>query len=280
MAEDLLKNHCPPSVVKMLLDVVAGRDVSTASLSRLRENVLLNEHRENEGETTADLTLNILRKARDKDDVKFCTLTASYESATDLVRVRKRGSSTKARQKKNSIGFAHLEDRCTDKEMINYVQAVCKALQITDSGEVLLGVAWSTRESRDYHRKFPYVLGFDVTFGTNNERRPLFRVVSKMPDGRNVPLVNCFMPSQQQHAFEWIFRDALPEVLDDNALRQCSILISDEDAQQNNALHATVNLPNQPYGTRHIVKGCKWHKVCVGIFICVMIEDCIMRHNT
>ena len=186
---------------------------------------------------------------------------ASFDQATNLVRVRTRKSTFKRRKKKSThIGFEEFEEVCDDADTKRFVKAIAEALKIGD-GQVLLGVGWSTKESQQYFRKYPYVLGFDVKYGSNNERRPLFRVVSKTIQNRNVPLVNCFLPSQQKYAFKWVFEKAIPECLPQKFLTMVSVMISDDDQHQLWALDIVRTLPGLIYGTSHIVKTCKWHKV-------------------
>ena len=48
-----------------------------------------------------------------------------------------------------------------------YMRAVIEALKIGDD-EVLLAVAWTTKEGRLNHIKYPDVLRVDVMFGKNN----------------------------------------------------------------------------------------------------------------
>ena len=52
-----------------------------------------------------------------------------------------------------------------------YVLSVVNALTLKD-GEVLLGIAWSTKEGRLGHIRFPDILGANVTYRDNNEKRP------------------------------------------------------------------------------------------------------------
>ena len=50
-----------------------------------------------------------------------------------------------------------------------FVKTVVEALRLGDD-EILLAVAWSTKEGRLNHKKYPEVLGVDVTYGKNNEK--------------------------------------------------------------------------------------------------------------
>ena len=72
-----------------------------------------------------------------------------------------------------------VSEDCVDDDTSIYVKNVVKALQL-GSGELLLAVAWVTEEGRMYHEMFPGVLGLDVKYGTNNERRPLLRLLGEL----------------------------------------------------------------------------------------------------
>ena len=75
-----------------------------------------------------------------------------------------------------------------------YIKTVVDALTI-GKDEVLLAVAWTIKEGRLNHMKYPDVLGVDVTYGKNNEKRPQFRVIGKNARNRNIPIVDAFLPS-------------------------------------------------------------------------------------
>ena len=119
-----------------------------------------------------------------------------------------------------------VSEDCVDDDTSIYVKNVVKALQL-GSGEVLLAVAWVTEEGRMYHEMFPGVLGLDVKYGTNNERRPLLRFVGRTGNNRNMTVMNCYMPSEQQYAYAWAVNTALKHCLDEDALSQTSIIPSE-----------------------------------------------------
>ena len=57
---------------------------------------------------------------------------------------------------------------------------------------------------------FPEILGADVTFGVDRQRRELLLVVGI--DGRNCTFISfrCFIPSKPEQAYTWIFNEAMP----------------------------------------------------------------------
>jgi hypothetical protein len=115
-------------------------------------------------------------------------------------------------------------------EAKSFVKNLIKQLT-TGDGTILLAVMWITDEGKKYHTKFPHVLGCDVTFGTNAEKRPLFRASGKTSDNKNIPHINAFVPSQQRWVFEWIFEDGFPSILDRTALSKTCMILTDQDTQ-------------------------------------------------
>ena len=107
--------------------------------------------------------------------------------------------------------------------------------------------------------KYPDVLGLDVTYGKNNEKRPQFRVIGKNARNRNIPIVDAFLPSQQQYVFRWLFKDAVPTLFDKFALSCTQIIMTDQDLHMIQGLSHPLN-DLRLYGdvSRRL---CKWHKM-------------------
>ena len=97
------------------------------------------------------------------------------------------------------------------------MRAVVEALKIGDD-EVLLCVVWTTKEGRQNHIRYPDVLGVDIIMKRNNEKRPVIRVIGKNQRNKNIPFANGFLPLEQRYVFGWFFNEALPNVLDRDAL--------------------------------------------------------------
>ena len=265
VAGTLLEKHVPPAIVSILLEVAEGKKVSVTKLESVRRAVTLNKHRNHQDESTADTTLRILENEARENGLKYVVLMASYDRAKNLVKVRSRKPRNNSRNHHLDIGFEELEQVSRDKDTNRFVKAVVEALQLED-GNILLGVAWATKESQKWFEKFHDVLGFDVKYGTNNEKRPLFRVVGKTINDKNIPLINGYLPSQQKYAFTWVFEKAIPGCLPARFLRRVSVMISDDDPHQGAALDMVRESPERLYGSVHIFKRCKWHKVRIYMF--------------
>ena len=143
-----------------------------------------------------------------------------------------------------------------------FIKDLIKGLTLKD-GTVLLAVMWVTKSGKLYHRKFPYVLGLDVTFGTNSEKRGLFRVSGKTSNNNNIPIISAYIPSERRWLFHWCITKVIPFVLDEDNLSKTKMIISDQDAQLVDVLLTELNLRGgTSYGcAKHRL--CKWHKVSV-----------------
>lgn len=264
-AEAMLKKNAPTSVVDLMLKIMTNTHITEDSMQSLRRAVLMSKHKNVQGESTA---ATLLRNLEEKEGCNYCYITGSYSEAENLVRLRK-VKKKKGQQKTGDDIFPPMAspdteevETSTDEETTNYVKSVCEALKLGDN-EILLAVAWVTAEGKIYHIKYPRVLGFDVKFGTNNEKRPLCRVVGRNTNNKNLPIMNCFLPSQQRYVFAWIFEEAVPYLLDREALLKTSIMPTDEDPHECAALSVALDLEDSPYGERARHRLCKWHKVCL-----------------
>lgn len=199
--------------------------------------------------------------------VRICALRIiQFEYAhcelSDSCLVAKKRSRKKRRQQQ---GFSELEqsvdlvEQCQDDETNTYVKAVVNALSLGDD-EILLAIAWATAEGRLYHIKYPQVLGIDVKYGTNSERRPLARGVGKTGNERNFTPVNSYMPSEQRYAYSWVTGEGIQGCLDADALLKTTLIPTDEDKDQIAAIDGVLKTPNSTLGYARL-RLCKWHKV-------------------
>ena len=159
-----------------------------------------------------------------------------------------------------------------DSKAQTFIKTIIKGLALS-SGEFLLGIAWITKEGRAYHKKFPWINGWDVTFGTNAEKRLLGHMTYKTANNNIFPGVQAFLPSQAGLVFDWVKSKAVPHLLCENALQKTSLKITDEDRQ---CIHASrnvyTNTSNNTYGNAKM-QLCKWHKVSGSFFWYICISN-------
>ena len=166
----------------------------------------------------------------------------------------------------------------TKHEASLFIKNVITGLTLGD-GSILLAVIWVQKQGQKYHLKFPAVIGLDVTFGTNAERRPLFRGSLKTSNNNNVPLINGYIPSEQRWVFEWLMEDALPGLLDTDALKKTRIIVSDQDAQLVGTLLSHLGEGGSAIYGNACNRLCKWHKVCFDS-IRVQVISCLFLIQT
>ena len=85
-AEKMLGKNCPTSVVQLLLSVMGADRITSNSMSKMRRAVLISKHKNQTGESTAEI---LLRMLEEMPGVTYCYMTGSYDEALNKVRVRK-----------------------------------------------------------------------------------------------------------------------------------------------------------------------------------------------
>ena len=115
--------------------------------------------------------------------------------------------------KKDLLGVSETEvgDIGPDDDRASvFAESVMKGLSLEGGATLLLAAAWVTSEGRLCDDMFGEAMGFDITMGSNAEKRPLARATLTAPDGKNVPFFNSFLPSQCAWVFHWLFMRAFP----------------------------------------------------------------------
>jgi hypothetical protein len=103
------------------------------------------------------------------------------------------------------------------------------AHKIGSKGRLLLAIAWVTSEGVSNFAKFPETLGADTTFGTNEERRPFIQVVGKDSLGHSFPAFQGFLPHEKRFIFDWLFQEAIPNLLGRENCAKTRLILTDGD---------------------------------------------------
>ena len=109
------------------------------------------------------------------------------------------------------------------------------------------------------HILFPDILGADITFGDNNEKRPRIRLFAKSKRTHFLSLVDALLSSQQAYVFVWFFEEAVPALLDPEALLKTQSILTDQCPIMCPTLTNPISVLKL-YGNA-IHRICKWHKV-------------------
>ena len=120
----------------------------------------------------------------------------------------------------------------SSKEQSEIGDVVCPVLKRLKVGQkILLAVAWVREDEKRLFELFPEVLMVDVTFGTNNEGRPLFVSAAFDKDMKSFTPLRAFLPSECRWGFRWIWGTAIPTLLGRDNLSRDQLVLSDGDAK-------------------------------------------------
>ena len=130
---------------------------------------------------------------------------------------------------------------------------------------MLLTCCWMSSYQKRYFQLYPSTFGFDVTHGTNAEKRPLGRGTVISPNRKITTVLNSLLPSEAAWVFGWLFKAAIPELVNNRqTLCQITMVPTDEDKQCMGQVHVAIIEKVMPNAHQRI--WC-WHKVDCGYIL-------------
>ena len=93
---------------------------------------------------------------------------------------------------------------------------------MTNEQAMLLACGWTTDEDVRLLQLFPDVFFMDITFGTNNELRPLFKLCGIDANRQNFTGVNFFLPSKKRWVFHFLINEGIPLLLGNQVTLPCT----------------------------------------------------------
>jgi hypothetical protein len=251
---DTLHENIPISVLQKILEKNLGTRLSYDQVAHIRNSSALCN-----GKTTSSAD-RLIAKLKDDPNVHFEMLTAKKDIGKELVTIRKTSKNKKSKAKAKNPAVDSVSSQKTNEPdtVGGFAKMVLQALSVNDDQEILLCLSWITVDAVRFFTQYPERLGVDVTFGTNQEKRPLFRGCISNSNNKNIPTWNAYLPSGANWVFKWLFLTCMPALFPAKSLAQVQIVLTDEDPQCYHNLEAAIHrgiLPNAK------VRLCKWHKV-------------------
>ena len=112
-------------------------------------------------------------------------------------------------------------------EIYNVVCPVLKQLRVGQ--KILLAVAWVREDEKRLFELYPEVLMMDVTYGTNNDCRPLLLTAAFDSDMKSFTPLRAFLLSECRWVFQWIWATAIPTLLGREYISRVQLVLTDGD---------------------------------------------------
>jgi hypothetical protein len=237
-----------------ILQEETGNNFSQSQLRHNKENVeIITGHvpASTTGKSDAEQTIAYLEKEKCEGRKSYVALYHTVKDST-LVTISKadrrreeRRQQEQHRQQELSTVTVNLESSdgatatnsdiavaLSEQEQLQLGTMLSPIKQRLQVGQkILLAVAWVRSDERRLFELCPEVFMLDVTFGTNNEGRPLG--ISASPDAelKTFTPVRAFLPSECQWVFHWLWSSAIPLLLGRENVSRVQLVLTDGDSK-------------------------------------------------
>ena len=218
-----IENNNNGTIIIHMVSSMFGINITENTIKVARReyaNNILRRYGLDPGNTSCDKLLQFFRA---NTDISFLAITHSVNSGFVTTR--------KSRQSKKTPQVTETEYNVDARSISNDdVKCWRDELKVTDGKEILVALAWVHEDEMRNISLFPEFLSIDVTFGVNKERRNLLRVCGIDGNFKVFTAFNCFMPSKQFRAYDWVCRVAFPKLVGIETLKFNSLITSDQES--------------------------------------------------
>jgi hypothetical protein len=142
-----------------------------------------------------------------------------------------------------------------EQDMLRVVSDHRRLLPISDSQEMMVGIAYAMLYEVRQFQLFNVCLHIDATADSNKEGRPLVTVSPKDSYGKMFRVLHAFLPNEQSWSYKWFFQTVLPALLGKDVLKRIKIIVTDGNSQGISQLDdAIASFFPEAYQIR-----CSWH---------------------
>ena len=117
------------------------------------------------------------------------------------------------------------------------------SLKLSSTNEILVAFAWAHDDEIRCAEMFPEMIGIDITFGVNKQRRELLVAAGIDGDKKVFTAFRCFIPSKQENTYTWILNEAMSYLLTPKVLMFNACISSDQERALNSAIETSINSP-------------------------------------
>ena len=112
---------------------------------------------------------------------------------------------------------------------------------MSNSNDVLVAFAWAHDDEIRNTEMFPELLGMDVTFGVNLERRELLLAGGIDGNKKAFTAFRCLIPSKQEQTYTWIINEAMSFLLTPKTLQFNSCISTDQEFSLNTSVNTSIS---------------------------------------
>ena len=261
VAKDSLQSHISTAATQNLIRTRTGQTLSWQQVHHMKKKQENEQFGENNN-TACDRLVHYLTTT---DGISCTFLFADPRS--NLLSVKEKKDKRNSALTVEQLGKQLLADD-TDSPAI-YTQGLKgrKDLILTETGELMLAVAFTSDNQRRKFDMFPEFVSGDDTEGTNSEKRSLYTLLGKDQNEKVFPVAWAFMPSKSQWAYDWFFGVAMPKLHPGDAIERVEIVLTDADKQETMAVENNVggnlkpSLAELRLFKRALHRWCAWHRI-------------------
>jgi hypothetical protein len=129
-----------------------------------------------------------------------------------------------------------------EQDMLRVVSDHRRLLPISDSQEMMVGIAYAMPYEVRRFQLFNVCVHIDATADSNKEGRPLVTISSKDFYGKMFIVLRAFLPNEQSWSYKWFFQTVLPALLGKDVLKRIKIIVTDGDSQETSQLDDAIAL--------------------------------------
>lgn len=256
IATDSLKSNISTSATQALVKTRTGKNLSWQQVHHMKRK----QEEKDRGKCNNTACDRLVHYFTTTDGISCIFLFADPE--TNLITIKEK------KDKRNSaLSVEELEKRFLGDEIdspASYAKGLKgrKELILTETGQLMLAVAWTTDNQRRKFDMFPEFTSGDDTEGVNSEKRPLYTLLGKDQNEKVFPIAWAFMPSKSQWAYDWFFGVAMPKLHPGDAIERVEIILTDADKQETMAVENHVGGKLKPTAAELRLFINAWHRWC------------------
>ena len=224
----LSKGHCPPSIARRILTTKNGFTFAA--------NYFNGNMHDNIGDNTVcDDLINFFRGNKEIKSVCLFDDLCRDEFVT-INKSRKQNKKFKLTTLCNGVNgeeeMIDLDESTCDRSFLTELELLRAKMKCSNTGRMLLAIAWTSLNESKKFASHPHVCSWDVTEGTNNEKRKLFIGLNYDATGSSNRHTHIFLPSGRKWVFNWTARTAVPMLHGTAVCAKIQIHLFDEDTNE------------------------------------------------